>query len=265
MALETTDVADLSGLITQLLTTVDDGIRWFRGQGCELRPLVPSLIRKLVPYSAASLIAMESRLITRFRQRSLPFWPEGYPQTDWEHLFAMQHYGVPTRLLDWSESALMAAYFAADHDPARCECGRGACQPTLWVLDPIALNRRNSRLDGYGDAIAILATSDDAIESWAPGAEETRFAPWPVALYGTHNSDRIMAQQGTFTVWGKANDALESAPAVTDNAGVLKKIVLRTNHERVMRSLRLLGVSRAAVYRDLPSLSLDIAAMELPS
>lgn len=265
MALQTTEVPDLAGLLTHLLTDASDHVLWFRGQGCERRSLTPSLPRKLTPYSASALIEMERRLITRFRQRSLPFWPEGYPQTDWEHLFAMQHFGVPTRLLDWSESVVMAAFFAADHDPSRCECELGTCKPTVWVLDPVELNRRNSRLDGYGDAISILATTDSAIEPWSPGTEETRFAPRPIALYGTHNSARIVAQQGTFTVAGKVNAPLENAPAVAENDGVLEKIVVGASHVDLMRSLRVLGVTRAAVYPDLASLSIDISNMELPA
>jgi hypothetical protein len=263
MALETTEVEDLSHLLSHLLSTGGERTRWFRGQGCELRSLNASLTRKLESYTAARMISMERRLITRFRQRSLPFWPEGYPQTDWEHLFAMQHFGVPTRLLDWSESATVASFFAADHDPQRCECERGTCKPTLWVLDPVELNRRNSRLDGYGEAVSVLATSDLAIESWAPGTEETRFAPWPVALYGTHNSARIAAQQGTFTVAGKDPTPVDQVPAVVENAGVLERIVLQFSHEDLMRSLRTLGVTRAGVYPDLASLSADISSTEI--
>jgi hypothetical protein len=207
---------------------------------------------------------MEERLITRFRQRSLPFWPEGYPQTDWEHLFAMQHFGVPTRLLDWSESAVVGIHFAADHHPTRCECG-GGCHPTLWVLDPVQLNRLNSRLDGYGEAIGVLATSDDAIDPWAPGTEDTRFAPWPVAIYGTHNSSRIVAQQGTFTVAGKNDSSLHEAPAITDNNNVLQKLEIAADHESVMDQLKLLGVTRGTVFPDLAGLSHDITTAEMSS
>ena len=205
----------------------------------------------------------EQRLITRFRQRSLPFWPEGYPQIDWDQLFAMQHFGIPTRLLDWTENAVVATYFASDHDQSRCECGTNSCKPTLWVLDPVQLNRLNSRLEGYGEAISVLATSDDAIEPWAPGTEDTRFAPWPIAIYGTHNSSRIVAQQGTFTVAGKEDKALDAVPAVADNHGVLEKILIDIEHPELMKELKILGVTRGTVFPDLTGLSDDITTAEL--
>lgn len=263
MALDEQTVGSVSEFVSLLLADGGNELRWFRGQGCHSRTLTPSLVRRMDPFSAAELLRVERRLITRFRQRSLPFWPEGYPQQDWEHLFAMQHHGLPTRLLDWSENALMGLYFAVDHDPGRCECGTASCRPTVWVLRPIQLNRHNSRLDGYGDSVSVLATSDPAIEPWAPGTDETRFAPWPIAMYGTHNSRRIVAQQGAFTAAGKEGTPLEEAPAVAENGGVLQKIEVAADTDEIRRELRLLGVSRATVYPDLVGVAADIADEEL--
>jgi len=250
--------------VTDLVSHVLDGGRgrsWFRGQGCDHWGLKSSLSRRLGTAGASQVLATETRLLTRFRQRSLPLWPEGYPQSNWEHLFAMQHYGVPTRLLDWSESLLVAAFFAGDHDQANNGCIIGACRPTVWVLDPRKLNAENPRLQGTG--ADVLTTTDLQAEHWAPGVSETQFGPWPIAMYGTHNSARIVAQQGTFTVDGKEQAPLEASAAVSGHDDVLEKIVLNVSHHDLVEQLRYLGVRRGTVYPDLPSLAADITSEEV--
>jgi hypothetical protein len=248
-------------LVAHLLSDPTAGVRWFRGQRCAQRHITSSLRRALPAGSPSELLARERRLITRFRQRSLPYWPEGYPQTDWEHLFAMQHFGVPTRLIDWTESLLIAVFFAARDEHVPCESGCAQCTPAVWILDPVAFNRHNSRLDGM--QIGILATSDEALGPWAPDVDEQYFAPWPVALYGTHNSRRIVAQQGTFTVDGKERVPLDEVPAIREHEGVLEKIVIRDTREHLRRDLQLLGITQASAYPGLEGLAKDVSEAEL--
>jgi len=176
----------------------------------------------------------------------------------------MQHFGIPTRLLDWSENALTAAYFAGDHRPELCECASGSCAPTVWVLDPVEFNRANARFKGYGDAITVLTTSESTTDPWKPGTEEVVMAPDPVAIYGTHNSTRIAAQQGTFTVSGKDRTPLEEGVDIQDRAGVLVKITLKSSGESLLAELSKLGITRSTVYPDLQGLGADIAKAELP-
>jgi hypothetical protein len=110
---------------------------WFRGVHDATYSLVPRLYRG--GGDAAELLARERDMLDEFRSRSRPLL-EGNVYSDWERLFVMQHYGVPTRLLDWSENAFFALYFAL----AAAERDR-APDAAVWVLDPARWNPADRR------------------------------------------------------------------------------------------------------------------------
>src|SRR5678815_769201 len=85
---------DYLALIEELQHNAD--ALWYRGCGQSQFHLVPSLYRHRDAQTPTKLPALERQIMTRFRQRSLPY--QVRPLTDeWDTLFFMQHYGVPTR------------------------------------------------------------------------------------------------------------------------------------------------------------------------
>jgi len=92
-------------------------IMYFRGQVCDW-PLRPSLARESVTEQER---ARESECFERLAE-ILP------GVNDWERATIAQHYGVPTRLLDWSENPLVGLYFALDDRDSDDEDG------VIWVF-----------------------------------------------------------------------------------------------------------------------------------
>lgn len=144
----------------------------YRGENSTSYALQPKFGRKLAnPYTSKTgnvfpTLDHEQILLANFKRQAAPFL-DHYPTDDWEWLAVAQHHGLATRLLDWTENILVAAYFA-------CNGARGR-DAVIHVL--------NTR----GIAIANMAISPFLLE------EDAIFHP-------RHSTPRISAQFGLFTV-----------------------------------------------------------------
>ncbi len=258
MALERIEVDGLQGLLTEVLRIANvqstSSFLWYRGLDRKSYRLLPAIMRE--GKSSAEVFDRERRLLTRFRQRSLPYWPAGYPQNDWEHLFAMQHHGVPTRLLDWTENLFVATHFALRSDIE----GANDDHPVVWCIDPVQWNRATPVLSEYGASVQVLTTSDDDIEPYRPETSKRRNKS-PVAIFGTHNSQRIVAQRGTFMIWGEDPRALEDFADEMDTAK-LWQIAIRGDRKQLARDLASLGFGETMVFPELASLALELSRAE---
>jgi hypothetical protein len=183
----------------------------FRGQPVFEWTLKPSICR-LYPeeFTALHGLWVEFRAIGEFKRRAHlyldpKFLPSKYDIIEWLH--NMQQHHAPTRLLDWTFSSYVALYFAVEsnHDAdgaiwyfSRKALKTGSSQlygeKYRWFDARIEEKRRNiirsQELDSVDSMLQYVAFSDH-------DAANMVFAYEPSD--GARASERIVAQQGTFT------------------------------------------------------------------
>jgi hypothetical protein len=172
---------------------------WYRGQTKDTYPLIPSLFR--YPHG----IEKEQILFNEYERSAAHL--QGGKKNEWDMLNDMQHYGIPTRLLDWTDVLGIAIAFAL-YDSG--DSGADAFDSAIYVLDPISLNS----LSGLKDIKRAPSDADFGYKAvyW----HGRPFYPnFPIAIDGTLHNDRLRAQNGSFTVQGRVTSPLElQAPTV---------------------------------------------------
>jgi hypothetical protein len=111
-------------------------------------------------------LAREQTLFVEFKNRGAELL-NGNDNGDWQILTQMQHYGVPTRLLDWTDRLAVALFFAlmgAKDDPC------------LWVLNPFLLSAK-ATASGKG---VVFDFGDDPAFGYSKFFSKP--ATWPFAL-----------------------------------------------------------------------------------
>lgn len=220
------------------------GAVWFRGHARKTWKLAPGYLRLTNPPS-------ESTLLKRFKQ-SAAMLLDRDPKDSFDWLFLMQHYGLPTRLLDWSESPLVALYFAVeDHDKHPAE------DAALWCLRPSDLNKKANIQDDHEEF--FIPSFDDqelknySLESLSNGPKRTRL--FPIATIATRNNPRIQAQLGVFTIHHLDEVPIEE---IGDASHVVKYTIPAINREPILNQLRVLGFSKFTMFPELASIGDNI-------
>ena len=89
---------------------------FYRGQASIDFKLIPSIGRIAKEGREEALLNFERKIFEEFKRKYAMF-TDVRPKNDMEFLFLAQHYGLPTRLLDWTYNPLIALYFACCSHP----------------------------------------------------------------------------------------------------------------------------------------------------
>jgi hypothetical protein len=219
---------------------------WYRGQQRKHWPLEPNIVR-LGCFDAETEDEIREEFATRAPALSRY---EKLPTNDWDFYFLMQHYGAPTRLLDWTESPVIALYFAVRDNP-------GYYDSTVWMLNPYELNRRVVRRSEVISPSAPGANPKDSarVSPWLPPRWSKKKIPAsPLAVFPTHIARRISSQKSCFTIHGRQEDGFSRF--ARGASPCLKKFVIPGHVVRGMRlDLQNYGIDDTTIFPDLEGLS----------
>lgn len=228
------------------LTAELDG--WaFRGQQDARWALLSSLSRYLEAFipDRSTWRTREERSIRIFRRKAHNYLSDsGVLDNDLRCLALMQHHGAPTRLLDFTKSAFVAAFFAMEN--AVTDAGVFALNtPKLWNVTPF----RSPTL------------SRDTIDPRRKGNFENYFLQNDnqVIWIGepTEMDRRLVAQSGTMVVPGVLDKSLnEILDQYHLDCTLIKKIVLpRRMRDEAMKALYRMNITNATLFPDLDGLA----------
>lgn len=256
---------------------------WFRGESDIKFPLCPKI--DSLEHNE------ENYLLQSFRRKAggLANVPNREHTDLW--LFLAQHYGVPTRLLDWTEGALHALWFAINKDKFKEET-----DPRVYMLNPRKLNEvagmgtydLNYPLSWGGVSSALyvqLAWQNRDLEKIKHGLKEGVIRSHhyksndkasinqelekidqlslkiPIAFPATYQDQRMIAQRSCFTIHGELLkpifEILIESNINTSECIFEYKIDI-SERVSMLEKLSILGISAATIFPDLDHLAIDL-------
>ena len=235
-------IHNLSEYISSITDLKSDHAKlWFRGHPNVEYLLQPTVYRS--PYSWRN----ERPLLHQFKARAARFI-DNPPTTDIEWLFIMQHHATPTRLLDWSENALIALAFATQYSSDQ-HVGKDAA---VWCLNPQKLNE-NIRFSDFPDEPVPNICDNTELQTMFESPRQD----CPVAIIGPQNTDRIIAQRGVFTLFpNKDSFSLESVEHA--EKFLFKIIIPESSIKNISDDLYYMGMTESTIFPELDSISKEL-------
>jgi hypothetical protein len=223
----------------------------FRGHVSAQWPLVPSLTRRLQQFSPDQRLwpLREARAMRIFRRKAHIYLQDRSALEDELRCLAlMQHHGASTRLLDFTKSPFVAAFFALE-SATRDVAVFALNTPALWHSAP-----------SFDPALTRTQ-----IDPRVPGNFQRYFAgnTLPVMWFGepSEMDSRLVAQSGLFVVPGVLDQPLD---VILDNYGgsegrLIKFVLPLAMREEAMHALYRMNVTFATLFPDLDGLARSVS------
>jgi hypothetical protein len=193
---------------------------------------------------------IEGRIIREFRRAYHQFSarvPDREATVEW--LSIMQHHGAPTRLLDFTYSVYVAAYFAVEEADS---------ESVIWALDgPWALQQAAGLLKSAGkkqteSMFKPFMDDDEKLAESLFMSKPYVSAAWPINPFRLN--ERLRVQQGAFLIQGDiARPFLDNLNALSKNPtdNIVRIVIPESLRREALRQLWSMDISRAALFPGL--------------
>jgi hypothetical protein len=205
-------------------------LEFFRGQSNDEWKLTPRLARMFINHKPSDTWGrLESFMLEDFQKYAIPYI-ENEPKMETDWLILAQHYGMPTRLLDWTTNPLKALFFAVNEYI-------GKKSGVLIALQP----------SGYLRFIDESQTLDSLNQL-------TPFFPKMI-------DKRVIAQEGCFTLFPIPENKSNFTPLEDhkfyegEYYHLLKIYIPKTEKANILEDLNILGINHRTLFPDLDGLS----------
>lgn len=204
---------------------------WFRGHADLEYELKPSALRYKTKEQVEQALALVADM-KRYLVMKLARPPEPDDHLGWMQV--AQHYGLPTRLMDWTQNAAVALFFACNNKPDK--------DGLVVVLNPVELNQR---VDPKLPRILNYEMDEPVIKKYFNlGGGINHRGRHTIALNPTWNNERITIQQGFFTLHGSRKFDLDNSQA----SSLLYVPILREYKESLLNELERVGIGEMFIY-----------------
>ena len=197
----------------------------------------------------------EGRILRIFKRKANLFLPQvPDPDDDFQWLALMQHHGAPTRLLDFTWSPYVAAFFALE---------RATGDAAVWALNPVNISAGGIRRSAKSRKPSVTTRRmDPRIKGnferyFLKGNLEFIWLGEPHIM-----NRRLIAQSGTFALPGALDRPLEEiVRQYPDPENMMAKLILPACkvRETGLRELYRMNITHATLFPDLDGLARSLA------
>ncbi|MDR7856119.1 FRG domain-containing protein [Tissierella sp.] len=254
-------ISILDKLIYQFTRTKMGGELSFRGISNSNYKLIPNIYRKKIEQFNGIENNVywepENEILSHFIKEA-SCYVNGIDTKDYlSWLEYAQHFGAPTRLLDFTSNSLVALYFCCKENQE--------LDGTVWILHESNYRNfvnKNSRYSVNNGPLSRIQILDDIIKN----IEDSNHSciEYPCSYIPRYIDIRMSAQESRFLIWGSKTESLEDLiesknfMTVNEQGGIAKdemfiyKIRVPSTHKpKIIKQLNLCGVNEKRLFPGL--------------